>query len=201
MVTKPCYTESAEQGAIMQQFSTHSQPDPQPPSFLRRLAREFLSAILPALLIALFVNVFIAQAATVKDGPSMQPNLYPGYRMMTEKISYRFHEPRRGDIVIAERGVGEINLVKRVIGLPGETIESIDGHTYINGEPLDEPWVTHFGGRYLPPTLIPEGHVFIIGDNRPVSSDSRAIGPVPIENISGRVIFVYWPLDEFEFFP
>ena len=131
----------------------------------------------------------------------MQPNLYVGYRMMTEKVSYRFHEPRRGDIVIAEQGEGQVNLVKRVIGLPGEIIESREGRTYINGEPIYEPWVTYFGGRYLPPTRIPEGHVFIIGDNRPLSHDSRAIGPLPIEQIEGRVIFVYWPLGEFQFFP
>ena len=187
----------------MQSFSSLSQPDPvqQQPSLLRRLAREFLAAILPAILITLFVNVFIAQAAMVEDGPSMQPNLYVGYRMMTEKITYRFHEPQRGDIVIVHQTKGAPNLVKRVIGLPGETIESRDGHTFINGEPLDEPWVTYFGGRHLPPTPIPEGHIFIIGDNRPVSHDSRVIGPVPIEHIDGRVIFIYWPLDEFEFFP
>ena len=185
----------------MEQFSSQSQPDPQPPSYLRRLLREFIAAVLPAVLISLFVNVFIAQAAMVKDGPSMQPNLYVGYRMMTEKISYRFHEPRRGDIVIVDQGEGQVDLVKRVIGLPGETIESRDGHTYINGQPIEEPWVAYFGGRDLPPTQIPAGYVFIIGDNRPVSHDSRAIGPIPIDHITGRVIFVYWPLGEFEFFP
>lgn len=177
------------------------QPEQKPQSFIQRLAREFLTAVVPAILISLFVNVFIAQAAMVQDGPSMQPNLYKGYRMMTEKISYRFHEPERGDIVIAERTHGQINLVKRVIGLPGETVESKDGHTYINGEFLNEPWVENFGGRYYPPTRVPEGHVFIIGDNRPISYDSRAIGAVPIEDIGGRVIFIYWPLDKFEFFP
>lgn len=183
----------------------HSKPLPESSSSsrfsLRRLFWDLATTVLPALLIALFVNVFIAQAAEIEDGPSMQPNLYIGYRMMTEKVSYRFHEPQRGDIVIAEQPDGQTNLVKRVIGLPGETIESRDGHTYINGELLDEPWVTYFGGRYYPPTEIPEGQVFIIGDNRPNSHDSRAIGPVPIDAIQGRVIFVYWPLDEFDFFP
>jgi signal peptidase I len=145
--------------------------------------------------------VYIAEAAMVEDGPSMQPNLYVGYRMMTEKVTYYFHEPERGDIIIAEQPNGQTNLVKRVIGLPGETIESRNGHTYINGALLDEPWVTHFGGRYYPPMIMPEGFVFIIGDNRPVSHDSRVIGPVPIENISGRVIFIYWPVTEFEIFP
>ena len=177
------------------------QPDIDKPSFLRQFVREFITATIPALLIALFVNVFFAQAAKVEDGPSMQPNLYPGYRMMTEKLSYRFHEPKRGDIVIVEPPNGQGKLVKRVIGLPGEIIESRDGHTFINGEQLDEPWVDNFGGRYLPPRYIPPGYVFIIGDNRPVSYDSRMIGPVPIEDIKGRVIFIYWPPDKFEILP
>jgi signal peptidase I len=185
----------------MEQFRSQQDEDPQPACLIQRLAREFITALLPAVLIALFVNVFIAQAAMVEDGPSMQPNLYVGYRMMTEKVSYRFHEPQRGDIVIAKPGDSQVTLVKRVIGLPGETIESKDGHTYINGKPINEPWITNFGGSYLAPTRIPEGHVFIIGDNRPISHDSRAIGSVSIEDIEGRVIFVYWPLTEIAFFP
>jgi signal peptidase I len=185
----------------MEQFTSQPQSDPQKPSLIRRLIWDVVTTIIPALMMALFVNVFVAEAAEIEDGPSMQPNLYVGYRMMTEKISYRFHEPQRGDIVIAAQPNGQPNLVKRVIGLPGETIESQDGHTYVNNVLLDEPWVTHFGGRNYPATQIPEDHIFIIGDNRPVSHDSRAIGPVPIEAIHGRVIFIYWPLDEFEFFP
>jgi signal peptidase I len=145
----------------MEQFISQPQPDPQKPSIIRRLIWEIVTAFVPAVLIAFFVNVFIAQAAMVEDGPSMQPNLYVGYRMMTEKVSYHLHEPQRGDIVIAKQPDGQPNLVKRVIGLPGETIELKEGHTYINGKPLDEPWVTNFGGRYYPPTKIPEGHVFI----------------------------------------
>ena len=185
----------------MDQQRPPTQPEKKPRFFIQRLVREFLTAVGPALLISLFVNVFIAQAAVVQDGPSMQPNLYKGYRMMTEKVSYLFHEPKRGDIVIAEWPHDQHSLVKRVIGLPGEMVESKDGHTYINGELLDEPWVENFGGRTHPPTRVPENHVFIIGDNRPISYDSRAIGPVPIEHIDGRVIFIYWPLDEFKFLP
>lgn len=186
----------------MEQFRSQSQPDPkQEPSLLQHLVREFVTALIPAILIALFVNVFIAKAAMVEDGPSMQPNLYRGYRMMTEKVSYYFHEPQRGDIVIAEQPNGAPTLVKRVIGLPGETIELQNGHTFIDGASIHEPWITHFGNGDFAPRQIPEGFVFIVGDNRPASHDSRAIGPVPIEHIKGRVIFIYWPLDEFEFFP
>jgi signal peptidase I len=187
----------------MEYFHSTPLPEPTPETGFRfrRFLWDVVTTIVPALVMALFINVFIAEAAEIEDGPSMQPNLYIGYRMMTEKVSYRFHEPRRGDIVIAEQPNEQPNLVKRVIGLPGETIESRDGHTFINGDPIDEPWVTNFGGRSYPPTEIPEGYVFIIGDNRPQSHDSRAIGPVPIDDIQGRVIFVYWPLNEFEIFP
>ena len=189
----------------MQNFRSEQHPDPHPapppPSLFRRVLREFVAALLPAVVITLFINVFVARAAMVDDGPSMQPNLYVGYRMMTEKISYRFHEPQRGDIVLAKSTEENIILVKRVIGLSGEEITVRNGHAYINGDVLDEPWVVHWGGAGYPATIIPDGHVFIIGDNRLQSRDSRAIGPIPIENIQGRVVFVYWPLDKFEFFP
>jgi signal peptidase I len=186
---------------LMEQYRSQTEPDQPKPSIIQHLAWELITAFIPAILVALFINTFIAEAAEIKAGPSMQPNLYIGYRMMTEKVSYYFHAPQRGDIVIVEQPNGQTNLVKRVIGLPGETLESRDGHTYINGELLDEPWVTYFGGRYYPLIQIPEGYIFIIGDNRPNSHDSRAIGPVPIESVRGRVIFIYWPLEEFEVFP
>ena len=185
----------------MDQYKSQTQPDQPKPSIIRRIIWELITALIPAILMALFINTFVAEAAEVAEGPSMQPNLYVGYRMMTEKVSYYFHQPQRGDVVIVEQPNGQPYLVKRVIGLPGETIESCDGHTYVNGELLDEPWVTYFGGRNYPPIQIPEGYIFIIGDNRPNSHDSRVIGPVPIEAVHGRVIFVYWPPEEFEFLP
>ena len=187
----------------MQSFRSQQYPDPEPQSqsLFQEFIKETLSALIPALIIAFFINVFIAQAAMVEDGPSMQPNLYVGDRMMTEKVSYYFHEPRRGDIVLADEPGTDITLVKRVIGLPGETISVHDGHAYINGEPIDEPWVANFGGQEYSPKRIPDGYVFLIGDNRLRSYDSRALGPIPLENIKGRVVFLYWPLDKFEIFP
>jgi signal peptidase I len=187
----------------VEHYRTQQFPDPLPEEKnpFRRLVYEVITTIIPAVLIALFINVYLAEAAEIKAGPSMQPNLYAGYRVMTEKISYYLHEPYRGDIVVVERDENEGNLIKRVLGLPGETIEIRGGHTYINGEAIDEPWVAHFGGRDFPPTLIPEGYIFIIGDNRSNSRDSRDIGPVPIDSVIGRAWFVYWPLSEFQFLP
>lgn len=185
----------------MEHYRTQQFPDHQPEErpFLVQVIWEIFSTLVPAILIALFINVYIAEAAEIEAGPSMQPNLYAGYRVMTEKVSYYLHEPQRGDIVVVERPENEGNLIKRVMGLPGETIEVRKGHTYINGEPINEPWVVYFGGRDLPATQIPEDYVFVMGDNRPVSRDSRDIGSISIDSIVGRAWFVYWPFDALQF--
>ena len=97
--------------------------------FVCRALREFITIVLPAVVIALVINVYVAQAVTIDDGPSMQPTLYRGSRVMTEKISYRFHPPRRGDVVVVERSGNEKSLIKRIVALPGETVEVRGGHT------------------------------------------------------------------------
>lgn len=163
--------------------------------------RELVSVVIPALVIALFINVYVAEAVEIEMGSSMEPNMYVGYRVMTEKISYRLHLPQRGDIVVAEVPNQEAGLIKRVVALPGETVEVRSGHTYINGEELSEPWVMHFGGPEYPATLVPEGHIFIVGDNRAVSRDSRAIGAIPLEDVTRRAWLIYWPISEIEFIP
>jgi len=170
-------------------------------SIVRTVLRETVITILPAVLLALFVNVFVAEAALVEEGPSMQPNLYIGYRVITEKVSYRFHLPQRGDIIVAGRPNGEKSLIKRVLALPGEIVEVRDGHTIINRQMVREPWVTHFGGPDFGPQIVPPDHVFVLGDNRANSRDSRAIGPVPLQSIKGRAWFIYWPLEEMKLLP
>ena len=162
---------------------------------LRRGAWELTLVFVPALLIALFVNVYVAEAVVVKEGPSMQPNLYVGYRVMTEKISYRLHPPQRGDIVVVDLPAGGTALIKRVVGLPGDVVRVRGGHTWITGRLLEEPWVTNFGGLDYGPTRVSPGYLFILGDNRAQSLDSRAIGPVPAEKVRGRAWLLYWPLD------
>jgi len=169
--------------------------------FVARVVWEVVITVCPALLLALFINVFVAEAALVERGPSMEPNLYKGYRVMTEKISYLVHPPQRGDVVIADRPGREVALIKRVVALPGETVEVRGGHTFINGERIEEPWVTNFGGPSYPPTMVPPDHVFVLGDNRGNSRDSRAIGPVPVNSIKGHAWLVYWPLDQIKLAP
>jgi len=156
---------------------------------------ELGETVLPAIVIAVLINLFLAQATRVY-GSSMEPNLHTDQRLVVEKVSYRLHGPRRGDVVVLrlpERGP-EL-LIKRIIGLPGETIEVRDGIVYINEQPLEEPYMVRSANGYYGPTIVPEGNVFVMGDNRGASNDSRVFGPVPLERVVGRAWVSYWPLE------
>ena len=173
-----------------------SDPVPQPPSRLGGWIRDILETVLPALFIVLVVNVFLAQATRV-EGQSMEPNLHNNQRLIIEKISYRFHPPRRGDIVVLKVANRHSDpLIKRVVGLPGETIEIRDGHVYINGEVLTEPYLEQLTYGNTGPHVIAPGYIFVLGDNRGASNDSRSFGEVSISSIVGRAWFRYWPWDE-----
>jgi signal peptidase I len=160
------------------------------------LLREVLETILPAVLVALLINVFVGQATRV-DGQSMEPNLHTDERLVVEKLTYRFHGPQRFDIVVIRvPSQGDELLIKRIIGLPGETVEIHDGHVYINGQKLNEPFTTEAtypGPRRPGKVTVPPLHIFVLGDNRTHSNDSRAFGAVPIEHIVGRAWVSYWP--------
>ena len=153
-------------------------------------ARELALTVVPAILLVLLINVFVAEAALVEDGPSMQPNLYRGDRVMTEKVSYRFTTPQRGDVVIVRRPEPEKSLIKRVVALPGEVVEVRQGHVWIDGAAAAEPWVTYFGGPDYGPARVPAGHVFVLGDNRPNSRDSREIGPIALDSVRRHAVLV-----------
>jgi signal peptidase I len=182
-----------------------AEPEPAPPQpafsvgrFLLRALWDVASTIVPAIAIALLINIFVAQAMVVQ-GPSMLPTLHYDQRVMVEKVTYRFaHGPRRGDVVIIEvQGEAE-PLIKRVVALSGETVEVRDGQVFINGELLEEPWTTQRGGPNYESTLIPPLHVFVLGDNRGSSRDSRSFGPVALDRLVGRAWLIYWPLDQAE---
>jgi signal peptidase I len=181
-------------------FEFEREAPPPPPSLGRRLwrglvhaGRELVETVVPAVVIALLINLFLAQATQVL-GQSMEPTLHTSQRVVVEKVTYRFfHGPRRGDIVVIDMPDQDEMLIKRVIGLPGETIELRGGQVYIDGEPLEEPWgASSAGGNYAPKD-VPPLHVFVLGDNRGASNDSRNFGPTPIEHILGRAWFSYWP--------
>lgn len=159
---------------------------------------DFTFTIIMVILAIFVFRLFIFEPIRVA-GDSMKPTLLDGERMFVEKVSYMFHEPERGDIVICYYpNRGNSTFVKRVVGLPGETIEILDGFVYINGELLDESdyWNDYINGEYGP-IVIPDDCVFVMGDNRNHSGDSRegSVGPIPLYRIVGRVHGVVWPFD------
>lgn len=158
---------------------------------------EFLEAVVPALIIVVLINVFLGQTRRV-DGLSMEPSLHDNERIIMEKLSYRFHPPRRGDIVVVRRPERRFDhpLIKRVVALPGETVEIRDGAVFIDGVLIEEPYLDGPTPGFYRPRLVPEGHYFVLGDNRASSNDSRAFGMVPLEDVMGRAWLRYWPPDE-----
>ena len=160
------------------------------------MLRELAGTLVPAIVIALLIHVFLAQATRVY-GQSMEPNLHTNERLVIEKFSYHLHGPRRGDVVVLRDPGGSPELlIKRVVGLAGERVTIADGRVYIDGVPLDEPYLdqeTQGGGRSW---VIPPLHVFVMGDNRIASRDSRIFGPVPLEQLIGKALVRYWPLQE-----
>jgi signal peptidase I len=153
-----------------------------------------------ALLVAVLVRTFLL-AHFVVDGESMESTLDPGDRVFVNKMSYRLHDPNRGDVVVLHEinGASERDLIKRVIALPGEEIEMVNCVVRIDGMMLQEPYldpaIVSPGrcGSDIAPTVVPDEHVFVMGDNRPGSHDSRALGPVPFEDLVGRAFVVFWP--------
>ncbi len=187
--------------------------EPEPPprrSFLKKvlhLMREVLETIVPAVLIALLINLFMAQATRV-HGQSMEPNLHTDQRLVVEKLSYNrylrqffgFEGPHHGDVVVIRLPTqGNELLIKRVIGLPGDVIEIHDNQVFVNGQPLQEPYLAGSTSGSYGPTTVPPLNIFVLGDNRNFSNDSRSFGTVPLKNVVGRAWFSYWPPDQLGF--
>jgi signal peptidase I len=164
--------------------------------WIGQLLWEVVCTFLPALFITLVINVFVAQAMVV-DGPSMQPNLSYNERVIVEKITYRLERgPQRGDVITLDLPGEEEELIKRVVALAGETVEVRGGQVWINGELLVEPWPTQLGGPDYGPAVVPADHIFVLGDNRGNSRDSRYFGPISVKQVAARALLVYWPLDK-----
>lgn len=161
--------------------------------------RDWLITLLEAFLLTILLIAFVAQSFLV-EGYSMEPTLHNGERVMVEKITYRLRSPKRGEIVIIKNPLlKREKYIKRIVGLPGDIIEINKGSIYINGVLLEEDYIAEpVAFWYSNEYLVPKGHVFVLGDNRNHSDDSRRIGPIPLENVLGRVVAVYWPLRNFE---
>ncbi|MCB8985193.1 MAG: signal peptidase I [Ardenticatenaceae bacterium] len=162
---------------------------------LRYLIKETLSTVFKAAALAFLIIYFVAQTNIVY-GASMEPTLHERQRLIVEKVSYRLITPKRGDVVVVAVPDSPVPLIKRVVGLPGETVEIRDNQVLVNGRALAEPYLPPLWQVNYPPTQIPDHSVFVMGDNRPVSRDSRSFGPVAIDQIRGHAWVRYWPLTE-----
>lgn len=190
-------------GSSQPDDAEHPAPAERPRRRRRRNAVDWFVVAVIALAVALLLRVFIVQQFAV-DGESMLGTLHSGDRVLVNKLSYHLHDPRRGDIVVLKEinnTVGLPDLIKRVVGLPGETLEYSQCKLLINGAMVDEPYLDptivdpdHCGLSQPPVTVLPN-HVFVMGDNRASSLDSRTttIGQIPIDHIVGRAFVLVWP--------
>lgn len=156
---------------------------------------EILESVAIAVILAVVIRFFLFQPFYIPSG-SMEPTLKPGDRIIVNKLIYRYSQPKRGDIIVFKYPRDpQRDFIKRVVGLPGETIEIKDSIVYINNNEIPQPFLPpglQFGS--FGPVEIPEGSYFMMGDNRNNSEDSRVWGTLPSENIVGKAMFIYWPL-------
>jgi signal peptidase I len=176
-------------------------PSPEKLHSSARVFFDWVVVIAVALLVAFVVRTFVL-AHFVVEGSSMYSTLETGDRVFVNKLSYRLHDPNRGDVVVLHQitGASERDLIKRVIALPGETVEVRNCNVLIDGLVLNEPYLdpdvvtpTDCGGDYSLDGPVPENHVFVMGDNRGGSQDSRVIGTINEDDLVGRAFVVFWP--------
>lgn len=166
-----------------------------PISFIRWLA-ELLGMVALAFVLAAAIRTFVVQPYVIPSG-SMIPTIELQDRVIANKFIYRFTEPQRGDIVVLDDPTGSVDtLIKRVIAVGGETVDLVGGEVVVDGVVLDEPYTHGLPSEPMiqeMPYTVPEGHVWLMGDNRTNSADSRVFGSVPLSEIKGRAIIRFWP--------
>lgn len=176
---------------------------------------EVVETLVLTILIFLGIQTFVAQPYKVQQG-SMQTTLQPEQYVLVDKLTPRWAPYERGDIIVFDPpeswsiGGGGVPLIKRVIGLPGDTVELRDGRVYVNDIRLDEAYVFRDGDGPAPTEpqpggasewVIPEGQLLVMGDNRENSADSRSFGPIEVQHVIGRAWLRYWPFDVFGVLP
>jgi signal peptidase I len=190
-------------------------PAPSAKSQAGRAVREIVETLLLAALIFFLVRLVVLNFRV--DGESMLPNLDDGEMLLVNRNAYQYFDfggeryypfdpPERGDVIVFDPPTGSDKpYIKRVIGLPGEEVTFSDGKVFIDGELLDEDYIEERTGcgRRLDhcDVVVPDGYVFVLGDHRTNSSDSRSFGAVPVENIVGKAWLSYWPADDVGFVP
>jgi signal peptidase I len=171
-----------------------------------RTILEYVILAVVAIAVALLIQAFLVKPYRIPSA-SMENTLLIGDRVLVDRISWRFTQPERQEIVVFHPPFAGPVLIKRIIGMPGDTVSLKDGSVYINGKKLDEPYVRRVNGRPEPtqpfsnglpwslqtPYKVPPGDYFVMGDNRTDSGDSREFGPVPRSQLVGKAFARYWP--------
>ncbi len=181
--------------------SAAEEPAPKPRSKRRRAIIEWGVILVVALLAALLLRTFVIQPYYIPSA-SMEPTLKDGDKVLVNKLSYDLHSIHRGDVIVFKKPPDDTtpgikDLIKRVIGLPGETIAGRNGQIYINGNLLRESWLPKVDQNITStfgPIQIPAGEYFVMGDNRDDSTDSRVFGPIPKKLVVGRAFLIVWPI-------
>ncbi len=196
--------ESDEASELDGRGGNDSDPDsdPETEASALRVILEWVMVLVGAVVVALVMRAYLFQAFSIPS-ESMEATLQVRDRVMVNRLSYHLHDVNRGDIVVFDKPEGvhsdTAHLIKRVIALEGETIEGRDNAVFVDGqrvlEPYRDPADTIFD---FAPTVVPTGHVFVMGDNRDESGDSRVFGTIHTETIVGRAFFIYWPLDRLD---
>jgi len=191
-------TPRTETDSTLTAASTEAPDLPRPPVRGKGLLRDLTDTIALVLIIYTLVNMVAPRY--IVEGASMQPNFETGEWIIVNRLPYLLGEPQRGDVVILDFPEPQEDLIKRLIGLPGETVAIHDGLVFINGVPLNEPYINampRYSGEW---TLGPD-EFFVLGDNRNNSRDSHAFGPVARDRIIGRAWVIYWPPQDWGIIP
>jgi signal peptidase I len=169
---------------------------PQESNDWKRFALDIIETIVLAVVLYFGINAVSARVRV--DGFSMIPSLQNGEYVLVSRLAYKIDAPQRGDIIVFGLPVDQSqDLIKRVIGLPGETVSIRDNKVMINGIPLEEPYIAQ-APLYSSEWTVPEGQLFVLGDNRNDSKDSHQWGFLPLENVIGKALLIYWPPPEWK---
>jgi signal peptidase I len=164
----------------------------------RNEAWEWVQALAIAIVLAMVIRYFVFEPFSV-SGPSMLSTLHNGDLVIVNKLIYQFRAPEKGEVVVF-RATPKKDYIKRVIALPGQVVSAQNNIVRVDGRSIDEPYVDE-GNRTADfgPVEVPPGHIFVMGDNRMNSSDSREFGPVSMDRVVGRADVIFWPLSDFSF--
>lgn len=165
--------------------------------------KDWIVSIVIAVVLAMVIRTFVVEPYMV-DGPSMKPTLQHQQRLVVNKFIYHFRAPEKGEVLIFKYPKDQSrDFVKRVIAVPGDTLEIKDGNVFVNGELQHEDYILNKCRGDYPKVTIPEGHIFVMGDNRNNSEDSRFpdVGFVPFDLLKGKAMVVFWPLSDMKALP